>query len=447
MASTFRLPSRLSRLLFSWRSSFQRPASPVREFSQLRFALLDSTEKLEEETLQWYSPENFYPVKIGETFQSRYQVAGKLRYGGYSTVWLCKDLQQHTYVTLKIFERNSAEGQRETETHQHLNSLGTVDHAGAKLIRKALDSFQITSAEGKFGCLVHPPLGISLYDFRTQLKAKVLPEKIVKLTLMHLLLALDYLHTEGGVIHTDIQEKNIMMGIEDTSILADFEEEEKSNPSPRKISVDRIIYASRKLRKTKQHGLPILCDFGQARYGSNTYTGDIQPYIYRAPEVVLRMPWNEKVDIWNVGVLTWDLFQQRHLFYARDSDKKSSDGHHIAEMIAFMGPPPKEMIQNSVYATEFFDGDGNWKGTIDIPPISLEKLEANLEGEPQRLFIQFLRKMLKWKPEERESARELLDDPCVQGRYVEASWMAAWEFQILQNLADQHGCYTFITMR
>jgi hypothetical protein len=27
-------------------------------------------------------------------------------------------------------------------------------------------------------------------------------------------------------------------------------------------------------------------------------------------------------------------------------------------MIAFMGPPPKEMIQNNVYATEFFDGDG-----------------------------------------------------------------------------------------
>lgn len=94
-----------------------------------------------------------------------------------------------------------------------------------------------------------------------------------------------------------------MMAIEDTSILADFEEEEKSNPSPRKIVGDRVIYASRQLRNTKQHGRPILCDFGQARFGSNTYTGDIQPYIYRAPEVVLRMSWNEKVDIWNVGVL------------------------------------------------------------------------------------------------------------------------------------------------
>ncbi|KAF4187740.1 hypothetical protein CNMCM7927_003686 [Aspergillus lentulus] len=202
-----------------------------------------------------------------------------------------------------------------------------------------------------------------------------------------------------------------MTAIEDPSILADFEEQVKSNPSLRKISRDRVIYASRKLRKTKKHGRPILCDFGQARYGSNTYTGDIQPYIYRAPEVVLRMPWNEKVDTWNVGVLAWDLFQQGHLFYGRDSDKENSDGHHLAEMIAIMGLPPKEMIHSSVYATRFFNSEGNWKRTIEIPSISFERLEGNLQGEPQRLFIQFLRKMLKWKPEERESARELLDDP------------------------------------
>lgn len=108
---------------------------------------------------------------------------------------------------------------------------------------------------------------------------------------------------------------------------------------------------------------------------------------------------------------TWDLFQQGHLFYARDSDKKSSDGHHLAEMVAVMGPPPKEMTQNSAYATDFFDSDGKWRGAIDIPPVSLEKLEGYLEGEERQLFLQFLRKMLKWNPEERESARELLDDP------------------------------------
>lgn len=94
-----------------------------------------------------------------------------------------------------------------------------------------------------------------------------------------------------------------MFGIEDFSILADFEQEEKSDPSPCKVNADRVIYSSRRLKRTTQYGRPVLCDFGQARLGAQEYYGDIQPYIYRAPEVLLRMPWDHKVDIWNVGVL------------------------------------------------------------------------------------------------------------------------------------------------
>lgn len=60
------------------------------------------------------------------------------------------------------------------------------------------------------------------------------------------------------------------MAMEDTTILTVFEEEEKSHPSPRKVIGGRVIYASRQLRNTKQHGRPILCDLGQARFGSNT---------------------------------------------------------------------------------------------------------------------------------------------------------------------------------
>jgi hypothetical protein len=48
---------------------------------------------VEEEKLAWYSHDHFYPVKIGDVFHSKYQVVGKLGYGGYSTVWLCRDLQ------------------------------------------------------------------------------------------------------------------------------------------------------------------------------------------------------------------------------------------------------------------------------------------------------------------------------------------------------------------
>jgi hypothetical protein len=55
---------------------------------------------------------------------------------------------------------------------------------------------------------------------------------------------------------------------------------------------------------------------------------------------------------------TWDLFQKGHLFYARDQYKQNSDSHHLSEMIALLGPPPKDMLRKSEYASEFFDSEG-----------------------------------------------------------------------------------------
>lgn len=71
---------------------FRRPPSPARKYSQAGI-ILDPNDKLEEEKQRGYSPDQFYPVKIGNVFHSRYQVIGKLGYGGHSTVWLCRDLQ------------------------------------------------------------------------------------------------------------------------------------------------------------------------------------------------------------------------------------------------------------------------------------------------------------------------------------------------------------------
>ena len=53
---------------------------------------------------------------------------------------------------------------------------------------------------------------------------------------------------------------------------------------------------------------------------------------------------------------------------------------------------------------------GRWKGLADIPQNSLEDSEKYLEGKEKESLIQFVRKMLQWDPEERQSARELLTD-------------------------------------
>jgi hypothetical protein len=91
--------------------------------------------------------------------------------------------------------------------------------------------------------------------------------------------------------------------IADETVLSDFENAEMKHPSPRKVVGDRIVYRSRELRDARRNGPPTLIDFGKAQFGEDTYDGHIQAFVYRAPEVLLKMPWDNKVDIWNLGVM------------------------------------------------------------------------------------------------------------------------------------------------
>lgn len=52
---------------------------------------VDSSRRLEEETLLDYQRHEFFPVFIGMTLKERYEVLAKLGWGSGSTVWFCKD--------------------------------------------------------------------------------------------------------------------------------------------------------------------------------------------------------------------------------------------------------------------------------------------------------------------------------------------------------------------
>ncbi|KAJ6120386.1 protein kinase [Penicillium sp. IBT 18751x] len=69
------------------------------------------------------------------------------------------------------------------------------------------------------------------------------------------------------------------------------------------------------------------------------------------------------------------------------------------------------MLEKSEHAKTLFDNNGKWKGLAEVPSTSLEDLESNLQGEQQEKFLRFMRKMLRWRLEERASAKELLSDP------------------------------------
>ncbi|KAH9844733.1 kinase-like protein [Teratosphaeria destructans] len=380
---TMKPPTRLLRSLFG------RSDSPPRQIPRSDFKLLRNDVKLEEENWAWYRGDSYYPVRIGETFRSRDQVLGKLGYGAHSTVWLGRDLQ---YVI------------------QYLQPAFT---AWQHVIRRLLDSFTITVPGGEHLCLVHEPLAMSVETLTDLLPGKQMPEPLLKSMLKYMLTALDCLHTESNMIHADLKAGNMHFRVKVDSIFEHFEKAELENPSPRKIDGDRIVYESRGLilPSAGTTGCPVLCDFGEARFGKESYTDDIQPFAYRAPEVILGIPWSYEVDIWNLGIMIWDLSENCSLFKARDPDGEDSTAHHLAEMIAILGPPPLECLQRDSESEKYFGPDGWWKGLAPIPDTSLKTSITRLSGDTKAQFLELVRKMLQWLPEKRYTAEQLLSDP------------------------------------
>jgi serine/threonine protein kinase len=80
---------------------------------------------------------------------------------------------------------------------------------------------------------------------------------------------------------------------------------------------------------------------------------------FQAPEVMLKAAWSYPVDIWNVGVMIWDLFEGKHMFSGNDPDGKGySTRAHLAEVIGILGPPPLDLIKRGARSSEFFDKEG-----------------------------------------------------------------------------------------
>ncbi|RAH84462.1 kinase-like protein [Aspergillus japonicus CBS 114.51] len=257
-----------------------------------------------------------------------------------------------TYVVLK----------RELDIYKHINSV-EAQHPGRNFIRKLLNYCYLQGPHGCHICLVHEPL---------EMTADFLP------AIRQLLVALDFLHSEPNV-GTDLQLKNLLLPGPETSHLFQFEECEVANPTPQKKLKDRTIYRS--LGFLPPGGLPILADFGEARFGDEKQNGDIMPNVYRAPEVILRSSWDYKVDIWNIAMVAWDIVSCRTLINGKNLDGIFNDRVHMAELRHL--------------SSAFWDESGKWKEVAPIPDITLESLASEVEGKIKRDFFRWLRMALQ----------------------------------------------------
>jgi serine/threonine protein kinase len=176
-------------------------------FPSSGFELVESPVKHEEESFSWYSVKTFYPAAIGEVFSTTYQAIAKLGYGSASTTWLCRDLRNHRYVTVKSYASGEAQPAREVAALKHINSVlanfPPSKHLGARSIRTLIDQFEISRPKTSRTnlCLVFEPLSMSVADVRKLVYNGRMPINMVKSVTFYVLQALDFLHRKAKLVH------------------------------------------------------------------------------------------------------------------------------------------------------------------------------------------------------------------------------------------------------
>ncbi|KAL4783369.1 protein kinase [Aspergillus varians] len=372
---------------------------------------------IEEQTLPFYDQKRYYPVRIGDTLKDRYRIIAKLGYGGYSTVWLAWDERTKQYASLKVcIEQNDAKLSpvlNEVNKLQRMKqSAEAASHPGLCFTRLATDIFELNTSSGRHYCIASKPQGHSLRTLQAAYpNARVL--KLLVGSLMHrLFFAINWLHATCSLIHTGL------IRTQEDDILKDIEDQESHDPSIPIISGSGVpVYPSR-TPFLELSGLPMLTDFGEVRDDDGRINQDwIMAYLYRAPEVLLQIPWTFQVDMWSVGVMTLELIEGKNLF---DPIDHVNDQYilplALAQYIGYLGPPPMHMIQNSPLFSTYFDEKGNWiVADAPIPKTSFEDFVTTLPpGEEKELFLKFIQKLLAWDPEARATANEIIEDAWLQ---------------------------------
>jgi serine/threonine-protein kinase SRPK3 len=89
------------------------------------------------------------------------------------------------------------------------------NHPGRKHVVSLLDSFEHRGPNGVHVCMVFEVLGENLLGLIKRWNHRGIPMPLVKQITKQVLLGLDYLHRDCGIIHTDLKPENVLIEIGD----------------------------------------------------------------------------------------------------------------------------------------------------------------------------------------------------------------------------------------
>ncbi|KAH7730111.1 CMGC/DYRK/PRP4 protein kinase [Aphelenchoides avenae] len=255
----------------------------------------------------WDDTEGYYRVRIGEQLDGRYRVYGYTGAGVFGNVVRATDLRRNNQkVAIKIIRNNDVmrkTGVRELETLRKLNEADQKDHYHClQLFREFYHHSHL--------CLVFENLSMNLRELLKKYGNNVgLHMKAVRSYAHQLLLSLKLLK-KCNILHADIKPDNILV-------------------TENKMTLK-------------------LCDFGSSHHVADA---ELAPYLvsrfYRAPEIMLGLPYDFSIDLWSVAVTLYEVYTGKIMFPGK------SNNQMLKFMMDLKGKFPNKIIRKAQFKAHF----------------------------------------------------------------------------------------------
>ncbi|KAE8304227.1 Kinase, CMGC DYRK [Giardia duodenalis] len=255
---------------------------------------------------------------INDHIMYRYELVSKLGSGSFGKVYKALDHKEQQFVALKIIKNRKRFQRQGLVEVKILELLRDNDPNGDQCCVKVLSSFYFRSHL----CIAFELLSINLYELLTKKDLKGLSLSLVRKFSLQLLIAFAYAR-KLRIIHADVKPENILLR------------------EPDKSSIKVI-------------------DWGSGAMVSETIYSYIQSRFYRAPEVILGLPYGQEIDIWSIGCVLCELYTGLPIFPGDD------ERDQLGKICELLGMPPNDMIFKSPRKNDFFVNIGTGMGVAGV---------------------------------------------------------------------------------
>lgn len=415
---------------------------------------MDSNEQTHSGGTDEYIDKNKGIENHGDIINGKYVLIKKIGYGTFSIVWLAYlldvNIQEYEkkFFAIKVYHPEySDEGNTEISI---INSLLAIHLPMVPMHETLLYTPLNNDSKLQSVCLVFDIMTCSVKNLLSMKQYENgLPESVVLHIIEQVTRTLLQLQ-DNGILYTDVRPENIMIKTNNDQleqfcrIFYDLHHDDRwiqkcaSLCEEHKINVinksHRTKFAkikrkySKKLIRTISNDIDesvseisrnvqisetmpvIVIDFNNAfknEKKNNNYC--VQSRNYKAPEIILHIPYTYKIDVWSLACTMYELLTGEYLFDPEGTRTYSTDYNHIYWMVELLGQMPKHMTREANTNERYFYSNGTFNIEIDEKDWSLEKSFEKDDTIISDSTLQLLKDMLIYDPKLRISFGQILD--------------------------------------